>query len=182
MTTIRRLALALVALAAAMTACSPSEAIPTTTASPAPLASGTIEVAAVDFGFEGLPARVQAGTTFELVNRSSNEIHEFVAIRLPDDESRSIGELLQLPPEEFGAFFQYVDSVVIAPPEAAGFAAVGTGTLEEPGRYAFICTIPTGADPDEFLAAAAEAEGGPPDVAGGPPHFAHGMFAEVIVE
>jgi hypothetical protein len=41
--------------------------------------------------------------------------------------------------------------------------------------------IPTGADPDEYLAAAAEAEGGPPDVAGGPPHIAAGMFAELVV-
>ena len=175
--------MAIMVFAIAVAACSSADAAPTTTmAAPAPLPSGTIEVMAVDFGFEGLPPRVHAGTTFELVNESSMELHEFVAIRLPDDEKRPVSELLQLPPEEFAAFFPYVDSVVLAPPESGGFAAVGSGTLEKPGRYAIICAIPTGANPDEYLAAAAESEGGPPDVPGGPPHFAHGMYAEVIVE
>jgi hypothetical protein len=45
-----------------------------------------------------------------------------------------------------------------------------------------MCAIPTGVDPEEYLAAAAGAAGGPPDVAGGPPHFTHGMAAELIVE
>jgi hypothetical protein len=45
-----------------------------------------------------------------------------------------------------------------------------------------ICVIPTGAVPDDYLAAAAAAEGGPPEVAGGPPHLAKGMYGEVIVE
>jgi hypothetical protein len=53
--------------------------------------------------------------------------------------------------------------------------------LSEPGRYAVICAIPTGADPAEYLEAAAEAEGGPPEVAGGPPHLAMGMYGEVTV-
>jgi hypothetical protein len=57
----------------------------------------------------------------------------------------------------------------------------GTGTLSEAGRYALICVIPTGADPDEYLAAAAASEGGPPDVEGGPPHIVQGMFAELTV-
>lgn len=50
------------------------------------------------------------------------------------------------------------------------------------GRNAIFCAIPTGADPEEYFAASAESEGGPPDVEGGPPHFAMGMFAELIVE
>lgn len=60
--------------------------------------------------------------------------------------------------------------------------AVGDGTLTEPGRYVIACFIPQGADPDEYLNAAAESEGGPPDVAGGPPHFVLGMQAELRVE
>ena len=58
--------------------------------------------------------------------------------------------------------------------------AVGDGTLQEPGRYLVICTIPTGADPAEYLAAEATSNG-PPDVEGGPPHFTHGMYAELDV-
>ena len=74
-----------------------------------------------------------------------------------------------------------VDTVIVAPPSGDGLVVEGTGVLTEPGRYAIICVIPTGADPGEYLAAAAEAEGGPPDVAGGPPHIVEGMFAELTV-
>lgn len=72
--------------------------------------------------------------------------------------------------------------MLIAPPNEDGAPVVGTGELTEPGRYAIICAIPTRADPDEYLAAAAEAEGGPPVVDGGPPHFLAGMYAELVVE
>jgi hypothetical protein len=60
---------------------------------------------------------------------------------------------------------------------------VGDGTLVEPGRYAIACFIPTGADPAEYLEAAAQTEEGPPQgVAGGPPHFVQGMVAELVVD
>jgi hypothetical protein len=92
-----------------------------------------------------------------------------------------VDELVQLPPDELASFFPGVATVVIAPPGESGFAVEGTGVLSEPGRYAVICAIPTGADPAEYLEAAAEAEGGPPEVAGGPPHLAMGMYGEVTV-
>ncbi|MGI9646011.1 MAG: hypothetical protein ACR2O6_11950 [Ilumatobacteraceae bacterium] len=108
-------------------------------------------------------------------------MHEVVAVRLPDDEDRPVSELVQLPPEELAAFFPEVETVVVAPPASAGFPVEGTGELTRSGRYALVCVIPTDADPEEYLAAAAAAEGGPPDVAGGPPHIAQGMFAELTV-
>jgi uncharacterized cupredoxin-like copper-binding protein len=154
---------------------------PSATAAPAPAPSEVV-VTAIDYGYEGLPTTVPVGTTIVLENSSGGEVHEFVAIRLPDDETRSVEELVQLPPDELAAFFPLVETVVIAPPGETGFAVEGTGTLTEPGRYAIICAIPTGADPAEYLAAAAEAEGGPPEVDGGPPHFVVGMWAEVVVE
>ena len=147
--------------------------------SPAP---AVVEVTTEDFAYVGLPASVDAGTTIRITNDSQSELHEFVAIRLPDDETRSVEELMQLPPDELAAFFPLVETVILAAPGEAGTAVEGTGTLTEPGRYAIICAIPTGADPDEYLAAATESEGGPPDVAGGPPHIVHGMFAELTVE
>ena len=140
-----------------------------------------IVVTAVDYGFEGLPEKVRAGTTLALQNDSMVEVHELVAIRLPDDETRPVDELVQLPPEQLASFFPGVATVVIAPPGESGFAVEGTGVLSEPGRYAVICVIPTGADPAAYLEAAAEAEGGPPEVAGGPPHIARGMYGEVTV-
>ena len=142
----------------------------------------TVMVTAIDYAFVDLPSRVKAGTTLALHNDSDAEVHELVAIRLPDDEQRPVAELVQQPPEELAQLFPLVKAVLIAPPSEDGFAVEGTGTLTEPGRYAVICVIPTGADPAEYLTAAAEAEGGPPEVAGGPPHIVQGMFGEIVVE
>lgn len=139
-------------------------------------------VTAVDYGFGGVPAAVGPGTVLVLSNESSVEVHELVAIRLPDEEPRSVAELVALPPAELAEFFPLVETVLVAPPGESSSPVEGNGALREPGRYALICVIPTGADPDEYLAAAAEAEGGPPQVAGGPPHIAHGMYAEIVVE
>lgn len=140
-----------------------------------------VEVTAVDYGFEGLPRSVEVGTRLTLSNASEHEVHELVAFRLPDDEDRSVDELVQLPPDELlPALGGEPAAVLITPPGGEMIAAVGDGTLAEPGRYAVICVIPSGADPDEYLAAAAGSDG-PPDVAGGPPHIAHGMWAELEV-
>ena len=157
---------------------------PSTTSTQAATATAppsVVDVVAADYTYLGLPTEIEAGTTIRLINESDAELHEFVAIRLPDDETRTVAELMQLPPDELAAFFPLVETVILAPPGAEGIAVEGTGTLAEPGRYAIICAIPTGADPDEYMAAAAESEGGPPEVDGGPPHIANGMFAEVVV-
>src|SRR6056297_363938 len=122
-----------------------------------------VEVTAIDYAYVDLPAEVPVGTGFELVNDSDTEVHEFVAVRLADDEARPVADLVQLPPEEFGALLADVETVIVAPPSGEGLVVEGTGVLTEPGRYAIVCVIPTGADPEEYLAAAAEAEGGPPD-------------------
>ena len=143
---------------------------------------GPVEVGAIDYAYTGLPATIAAGTELQLSNESDSEVHELVAIRLPDDEQRSVDELVRLPPEELAAFFPNVETVIVAAPGEVGIPVEGTGVLTEPGRYAVICVIPTGADPAEYLAAAAAAEGGPPDVAGGPPHIVNGMFGEIVVE
>lgn len=164
-----------------LAACGDATAAETTTAAEAEPSESVIEVTAVDFGFENLPEQIPAGTTLTLVNESPVELHELVAIRLPEDETRTVEELMASP-EDLAAYFPSVTTVVIAPPGEDGVAVEGTGRLDEPGRYAIICAIPTGADPAEYMEAAAETEGGPPEVAGGPPHFAHGMYAEVTVE
>jgi hypothetical protein len=173
---------ALVALVLMLTGCGGDDAADetTTTTTEAPMTE-SVEITAVDYAFVGVPESVPAGTTLMLENTSTAEVHEIVAIRLPDDETRPVGELLQLPEEELATLFPFVETVVIAPPGEDGFPVEGTGTLTEPGRYALICAIPTGADPAEYLAAAAASEGGPPDVEGGPPHFVNGMYAELTV-
>jgi hypothetical protein len=153
------------------------------TASDIMSASGPISVTAVDYAFEGVPERVTAGTTFSLVNDSDVEVHELIAMRIADGESRTVGELLQLPEEELvGVVEEQPTMVLVALPRSEGRAVLGDGIVREPGRYALLCFIPTGADPQAYLAAAMAATDGPPQVAGGPPHFVRGMFAEVVVD
>ncbi|MDX1691682.1 MAG: hypothetical protein R3290_11735 [Acidimicrobiia bacterium] len=173
MTRIARAAVPIAALLLVLAACGGDDAV----GGP----GESVIVEAVDYDYQGLPETVVAGTQFVLENESEDELHEFVAVLLPEDEDRSVEELLQLPMEELQQLFPFVKTVVIAPPGQAGFPVEGTGVLDEPGRYAIICAIPTGADPDEYLAAAQESEGGPPQVEGGPPHFVQGMFAELEV-
>jgi plastocyanin len=141
------------------------------------------ELIATDYAFEGVPDEVAAGSTLTLTNESTQELHEVVAVRLPDDEQRSADELLSLPMEEMSALMSGVVTVVVAPPGADGYAVQGTGELSEPGRYLLLCSIPTGIDPAEYMAAAQASAGGPPEIEGaGPPHFVHGMYAEIVVE
>lgn len=142
----------------------------------------TVEVTMVDYGYEGLPEEVPAGTKLTVVNKSDVELHEVVAVRLPDGEERPVEELMKLPEAELMALIEgEPDAVLLAPPHGDMIPAVGDGTLAKPGRYLLACFIPTGADPAEYLAAAGESEGGPPQVEGGAPHFVHGMFAELRV-
>ena len=141
-----------------------------------------MEVELVDFAYVGLPDRVPAGTRLSVVNTADEELHELVAFRLPVEEERGVPELIQLPPEELGPVLGEPTAVLLAAPGGPQISAVGDGTMDDPGRYAILCFIPTGVAPEDYLAAAAETESGPPQVEGGPPHFVQGMYAELIVE
>lgn len=165
-----------------------TDAPDTTAASPADdvgdggVEGGVLKVHLVDYAFEGVPESVPAGTRLTIVNDSEAELHELVAIRIPDDEQRSVEELATLPEEELDAIFGSGPpaTVLLAPPGGEQVDALGDGTLAEPGRYAIVCFIPTGVDPEAYLNA--PESDGPPDVPGGPPHITHGMFAELTVE
>lgn len=163
----------------------------TTTAKPgssttSSVASGdgkVVEVKAVDFAFDGIPSTVPSGTKFTLTNSSEAELHEMVIFRLKDGETRSMSELVKLPESESD---QLVDgppaAVILAMPKGGEvIPALGDGTVTQPGRYAVICSIPTGADPQAYLAAAQEAGDEAPQVDGGQPHMLNGMFAEFTV-
>lgn len=140
----------------------------------------SVEVTAVDFAYIDLPAEVEAGTAFTLNNEAESELHELVAVKLSEDETRSVGELVMLPMEELGAIVEAgLTTVILAPPGGENIVPVGDGTLQEPGRYAIICFIPTGIAPQEYLDAVAET--GEPPMSDSPPHFVHGMLGEVTV-
>jgi len=143
-----------------------------------------VEVVMSDYAFSGLPESVPAGTRLSITNISDKEFHELIALRIPDDEQRPVEEIVQLPEAEVGAIFgdAMPATVLLAPPGGDQIDAVGDGTLSEPGRYAIVCFIPTGADPEAYMQAAREGGDGPPQVDGGPPHIVHGMAAELVVE
>ena len=144
----------------------------------------TVLVTAVDYGYEDLPSSVAAGTELTLTNDSDVELHEIVLVRIPADEDRPVSELVTLPPEElFGLVMPNLVGVSLAPPNEDGMVVEGSLVVAEAGRYALLCVIPTGADPDEYMAAAEDPDReGPPQVDGGPPHIVQGMFAELTVD
>jgi hypothetical protein len=147
-----------------------------------PSSDEAIEIVAVDYRFEGLPDRIDAGTTLTMRNDSDHEIHEFVAFQIPPEETRTAEVLVALPQSElFASIPGEPAMVLVAPPGDESTVILGDGTLA-PGRYLVACAIPTGADPDEFMRQAQSSQAGPPNVPGGPPHFTAGMFAELVVE
>jgi len=146
----------------------------------------TVAVTASDYSFTGIPATVKAGTVFTLTNSSTKEIHEMVALRLPDTERRPVDELARLPEDQVGELSPGPPALVlVAPPGGAPQVAIlGGGSLKEKGRYVVLCFIPTGAEPAAYMAAAkaAQAADSPPErVPGGPAHFTHGMYAQIVV-
>lgn len=151
-----------------------------------PVEDGVLTVELADYEFKGLPESVPAGTRIEVENTSGVEFHELVAFKVPEGEERTAEELVQLSEEELGAVFAGPPTAVLlaGPDGGEQTAAVGDGTLAEPGRYVLFCSIPVGADPDELAEAAQNPEAGPPPAAedAGPPHFTQGMYADLVVE
>jgi plastocyanin len=167
---------ALIGAAALLAACSGASATPEDTSS-----MGQAEIVGMDFGFLA-PDTVAAGTTLTFRNDSAVEYHEVAVLRIADDESRSIQELLELPEEESMRSLEFV-GVASALPETEGDVLQGTLTLTGPGRYALLCFIPQGADPDAAHAAFhALDDGPPPDLGDGVPHAFLGMVRELTVE
>lgn len=171
------LALALLTLTACGDDDASSEAATTTTTG-----ADTVAVDAADYRYDELPDEVPAGSTITLHNTSTTELHELVLLRLADDETRSVDDLLALPQDQLEALFTAPPALVlVAPPGEDGFVALGDGTVTEPGRYVALCFIPTGADPQAYLDALEANPGQPPAIDGGPPHFTAGMHQEVTV-
>ncbi len=50
---------------------------------------------ALDYAFQGVPAEAKAGTRFTLTNTSAVEVHELVAVLVPDGERRPLAELVR---------------------------------------------------------------------------------------
>jgi uncharacterized cupredoxin-like copper-binding protein len=123
----------------------------------------TLDVTAVDYGFEGLPDQLSTGYTVVTFTNEGQEQHEIFALRFNDDTTETLEEIAELPEEEA------IDKIT---PVNATWALPGTSdtvswNLTEAGRYAIVCFIPVGS--------VGESEGD------GPPHFAEGMVQEFTV-
>jgi uncharacterized cupredoxin-like copper-binding protein len=123
----------------------------------------TVDVSAVDYGFEGLPDELPTGYTIVNFTNTGNEMHEMFALRYNDDTTETIDELFELPEEEAFSKITPVNAA-FAPPGASNTVS---WNLTEPGRYAIVCFIPVGSVDG--------AEGS------GPPHFTQGMIQEFTV-
>lgn len=141
--------------------------------------AGVLDVTLSDFSFGELPDEVAAGTRLQVENVADTELHELVAFRLADGDDRPVDEIVAAGLEDVLSAGPPA-AVLLAAPGGKQIAAVGDGVLREPGRYLLLCAIPTGADVQEYLEAAKTSDG-PPQVAGGPPHFVHGMVDDLVV-
>jgi hypothetical protein len=120
------------------------------------------EVTASDFEYQGLPDALPAGVSAVTLTNEGEELHEIAMVRIKDEVTMSVEELLALPQEEVLGMVDIAGIVFAAPGETGTSFVEGT-----PGRYFAACFIPEGT--------VGGAEGS------GPPHFTLGMLAEYSV-
>ena len=120
-----------------------------------------LDVALSEYAFGGIPAEVPAGPTILTAEATGEEVHEIIIIRINDDVTLSLEELLALPEEESDTMITF----------AGGMFGIFPGTSQStvldltPGRYVAICFFPQGATPEVFeqmMAAEEAAEGSIP--------------------
>jgi hypothetical protein len=161
-------------------------AAPVAAQSEAPAASGeVVQVTGVEYKFTGLPTSLPAGTSLGLVNAGA-EVHELVLVRIDDDVTATLEELLAMPEDPMEAGL--VEMIGTMPLFAApGETAEGTLPLEREGRYVVLCMIPQGLTDMavlEQLGPDADPSAIPAEVQlllANPPHLALGMIQEFTV-
>jgi hypothetical protein len=146
-----------------------------------------IDVTASEYAFEGVPVEIPAGPAIISLENVGEQVHEFAAMRINDDVTLSVEELLALPEGE-------AESMVT--PAAFAFTfpgTVGHATADlAPGRYVALCFLPEGATPEVLMQLEELGLGGPEatlpagetlpaELEVGPPHFTLGMVHEFTV-
>jgi len=123
-----------------------------------------VTATAVDYGYAGVPATLQAGPTVFVIDNQSTagEAHEIGIVKIVDGVTETAEQLLALPEEEASSKIEYAGGA-FAP--AGGSSGISMDLA--PGRYVYACFIPTGSIDGE--------EGT------GAPHFTAGMFGEFTV-
>lgn len=124
-----------------------------------------VDVAAVEYAFEGVPETLPAGHTVFNFSNEGEEVHEMLMVRYKD-ESLTVEDLMKLSDKEAQEKIDFL---------GAAFGPPGTTDAEvkelTPGKYALLCFVPVGST-DEAAAEKSK----------GPPHVAEGMSAEFTVE
>jgi uncharacterized cupredoxin-like copper-binding protein len=117
-----------------------------------------IDVAGVDFAFEGIPATIPAGpTAFVFTNEAKKEQHEMLLLRRNEDVTDPAKRLLALREKKLEKKVDFISAA------SAGPGATQTSFTDlTPGRYIVTCFIPTRTGKHR-------------------PHWKEGMYAEFEV-
>lgn len=125
----------------------------------------SVDVAAVDYAFEGVPRTLPPGVTTFNFSNEGDEVHEMLIVRYKDP-ALTIQDLMKLSDKEAQKKIVFL---------GASFGPPGATDTESkdlvPGKYALVCFVPVGSTSES---AARKADG--------PPHVARGMSVEFTVE
>lgn len=102
-----------------------------------------VDVTAVDYKFEGIPAKVKAGpTSIALANHSEKgEFHVALLVQPKDAKITTVEQLLAVPMAQLESSVDVVGSAA-APPHAGGGLLIDL----KPGRYFVVCPVSVGGD------------------------------------
>jgi len=118
-----------------------------------------VDVAGIDYEFQGIPATIPAGTTaFKFTNEAPKEHHEMVVFRLKPGKTIAVKKLLALPEKKVEKLVEFATAAEAGP----GKFQVSITDLT-PGHYIVACFHPIG------------------DKKNGKPHWVKGMLAEFDV-
>jgi len=128
-----------------------------------------VEIAAIDYGFEGVPDDLEAGVVSLTFENKGKVGHELAIVEVGDT---SLEQFLEdFPPVlEGGPFPEYAENIAVPVENGPGDSTEVAFTIAE-GTYVMFCTFTDDAD------APAPAEGEEP--VEGEPHYARGM-AQVV--
>jgi hypothetical protein len=125
---------------------------------------GSLDAIAIDYGFQGVPATLPAGTTIVTLNNQSagGEFHELTIARINDGVTDTVEQILAMSDTDAAA------RVVLGASASAEVGEIGGATIDlVPGRYLYACFVPMGS------VGAQEGTGDP--------HYTAGMFGEFTV-
>ncbi len=102
-----------------------------------------VDVTAVDYAYQGIPATLKAGaTSLGLTNKTEKgEFHLALLARAKDATITTVDQLLAVPMPEFGSKLDMLGAAPAAPGGAGGILVD-----LKPGRYFVLCPIPVGGD------------------------------------